>query len=140
MNGRNGAAIRKIVQHRGTLRNRPSGRQSAGLPARSPPAPRPWRFRHAASKSRRSLEDSRSLNVLPARNQGCADADRPLPARGMVGMRRWPALYPVRRESAMDIDDGIEPTLSELLDDPLIRALMKSDGVDRASLEALLAR
>jgi hypothetical protein len=40
----------------------------------------------------------------------------------------------------MDIDDGMEPTLSELLDDPLIRALMRSDGVDRASLESLMAR
>jgi hypothetical protein len=40
----------------------------------------------------------------------------------------------------MDIDDGIEPTLGELLDDPLIRAVMRSDGVDRASLEALMAR
>jgi hypothetical protein len=40
----------------------------------------------------------------------------------------------------MDIDDGMEPTLSELLDDPLIRTLMRSDGVDRASLESLMAR
>jgi hypothetical protein len=31
-------------------------------------------------------------------------------------------------------------TLGELVRDPLVQAMMKSDGVDRASIEALFAR
>jgi hypothetical protein len=31
-----------------------------------------------------------------------------------------------------------EPTLSEMLSDPIVRALMKADGVERAELEAML--
>jgi hypothetical protein len=31
-------------------------------------------------------------------------------------------------------------TLGELVRDPLVEAMMKSDGVDRASIEALFAR
>ena len=33
---------------------------------------------------------------------------------------------------------GIEPTLSEVLDDPSIRLLMASDGVTRGDLELLI--
>ncbi len=31
-----------------------------------------------------------------------------------------------------------EPTLGEMLDDPIVQTLMKRDGVQRASLELLL--
>jgi hypothetical protein len=34
----------------------------------------------------------------------------------------------------------VEPTLTSLLDDPLIRAVMHADGVELAELEAALRR
>ncbi len=33
-----------------------------------------------------------------------------------------------------------EPTLDEILSDPIVRALMEADGVDRQELEAMLSR
>jgi hypothetical protein len=44
-----------------------------------------------------------------------------------------------RRCGWYDHADFIEATLSELFEDPLIRRLMTSDGVDPAELRALLA-
>ena len=42
-------------------------------------------------------------------------------------------------EAVMDYPvSGIEPTLSEVLDDPSIRLLMASDGVTRGDLELLI--
>jgi hypothetical protein len=45
----------------------------------------------------------------------------------------------IRRYDWYDQADFTESTLSELLEDPLIRRLMTSDGVDPGELRALLA-
>ena len=61
---------------------------------------------------------------LPAQERG-HDRDISVPA--------------VRRYGGYDQADFAEATLSELLEDPLIRRLMTSDGVDPGELRALLA-
>lgn len=38
------------------------------------------------------------------------------------------------------MDDQKDPTLSEILDEPIIMALMKRDGISRESLRQLLER
>jgi hypothetical protein len=61
--------------------------------------------------------------------------------------QKWP--YSCRRAAAgggrlarmaKDRTDQGEPPLDELLEDPIARALMASDGVERRDVERLLAR
>lgn len=52
-------------------------------------------------------------------------------------------LSPRRRHSHASFRthrDDPEPRLAEILDDPILHALMASDGVDRATLEQLIDR
>jgi hypothetical protein len=49
------------------------------------------------------------------------------------------SVYEIRRRSWYDQADFTESTLPELLEDPVIRRLMTSDGVDPGELRALLA-
>jgi hypothetical protein len=48
------------------------------------------------------------------------------------------SVYQIRRHSWYDQADFTESTLPELLEDPVIRGLMTSDGVDPGELRALL--
>ncbi|HYB08911.1 MAG TPA: hypothetical protein VEJ16_04520 [Alphaproteobacteria bacterium] len=47
--------------------------------------------------------------------------------------------HPKRREVEMTMFEG-EPNLSEMLSDPIVLAVMKSDGVDRACVGKLLKK
>jgi hypothetical protein len=42
-------------------------------------------------------------------------------------------------EVSMSLQCLKEPTLGEMLDDPIVQTLMKRDGVQRASLELLMS-
>jgi hypothetical protein len=44
------------------------------------------------------------------------------------------------RKAGRDVVDIAECSLAELMEDPLVRLVMKSDGVDRRELELLLGR
>jgi hypothetical protein len=41
---------------------------------------------------------------------------------------------------ADSVTDGLSGVVSEVLDDPIVQALMAADGVDRNSIESLLCR
>jgi hypothetical protein len=60
----------------------------------------------------------------------------PLRSVDMIQILR---VHASRRYDWWDQQDYIEATFSELLADPLIRQLMKSDGVDPGELRALFA-
>ncbi len=50
---------------------------------------------------------------------------------------QFPRIRDVHRRFETSRHDP-EPTVAELLDDPVIHILMKRDGVDRAALEAVI--
>ena len=52
---------------------------------------------------------------------------------------RWPELPRALHERQPWGGAGLEPPLQEVLADPVIQAVMRSDGVDRAALDALVA-
>jgi hypothetical protein len=54
-----------------------------------------------------------------------------------AGIEHMP--YPKRREVEMTMFEG-EPNLSEILSDPIVLAVMKSDGVDRDCFGELLKK
>ncbi|GGF45041.1 hypothetical protein GCM10011611_59340 [Aliidongia dinghuensis] len=51
----------------------------------------------------------------------------------------WPELHDALHERQPWGLPGIEPPLREVLADPLVRAVMRSDGVPLARLETLIA-
>ena len=46
----------------------------------------------------------------------------------------------MKKRAQRFIDDHREPLLDELLDDPIVQAVMARDGVDRPTLERLIRR
>jgi hypothetical protein len=51
----------------------------------------------------------------------------------------WPDVPSALHEARPWGTVGIEPTVSEMLADPLVQALMRRDGVSRTALESLIA-
>jgi hypothetical protein len=56
------------------------------------------------------------------------------------GRNRDTSIYEIQRRGWYDLADFTESTLPELLEYPVIRRLMTSDGVDPGELRALLAK
>lgn len=56
----------------------------------------------------------------------------------MTVLSRWRNLEPSDRAFRTRRDDR-EPAVEELLDDPVLHAVMARDGIDRATLEAVIA-
>ena len=52
---------------------------------------------------------------------------------------RWPALPRSLHEQQPWGRPGIEPPLSEVLEDPIVQAVMRRDRVSRAALQAVIA-
>ena len=52
----------------------------------------------------------------------------------------WPEVPSALHEAQPWSKPGIEPTLSEMLADPLVQALMRRDGVSRSALESVIAQ
>jgi hypothetical protein len=50
----------------------------------------------------------------------------------------WPDVPSTLHEAQPWGKPGIEPTLSEVLADPLVQALMRRDGVSRTALESVI--
>ena len=68
----------------------------------------------------------------------CSEYRASLPSQER-GRNRDTSVYEIRRRGWYDQADFTESTLPELLEDPVIRWLMTSDGVDPGELRALLA-
>lgn len=56
----------------------------------------------------------------------------------MTVLRRWYSFESSARALRTRREDP-EPVLEELLDDPVLHAVMARDGIDRATLEAVIA-
>lgn len=61
---------------------------------------------------------------------------RPIRGRSPVASRTMPRRRPTRRDPYSE--GGIEPTLDDLLHDPVTEAIMRRDGVSLASLQSLI--
>lgn len=61
---------------------------------------------------------------------------RPIGGRSSVAARTMPRRRPTRRDPYAE--GGTEPTLDDLLHDPVTEAIMRRDGVSLASLQSLI--
>ncbi len=61
---------------------------------------------------------------------------RPIGGRSPVAARTMPRRRPARKDPYAE--GGTEPTLEDLLNDPVTEAIMRRDGVSRASLQSLI--
>ncbi len=61
---------------------------------------------------------------------------RPMGGRSPVAARKMPRRRPARRDPYAE--GGTEPTLDDLLHDPVTEAIMRRDGVSLASLQSLI--
>ena len=61
---------------------------------------------------------------------------RPMPLRPPGATRAGPRRRPAKRDPFSE--GGTEPALEDLLNDPVTEAIMRRDGVSRASLRSLI--
>jgi hypothetical protein len=54
-------------------------------------------------------------------------------------MEEWASLLPKHAEAAVDkaVERVVEPSLTELLEEPIVRQLMTSDGVSESEVRAV---
>jgi hypothetical protein len=57
----------------------------------------------------------------------------------MIRTFSWPELLGPLHERQPWGGPGVEPSLAELIEDPVVQALMRRDGVSRAVLEIMIA-